>query len=135
MPPPRKTAAVTIAGVLLLLPAAACALIAIIATDGHFRDAFFSGVFLIAAAFFGYAGLAIIRRWRGWRIWAGTIAWGLIALVVLNLLNLFKTPPPPDLRSFTLATQLVLLAFLAIAVFVLIAKRRELKTDLRAVFD
>src|SRR5262245_12197509 len=96
MPPHRKTAAVTISGVLFLLLAAACALIAIIATEGHFRSAYASVAYLIAAAIFGYSGLAIIRRWRGWRIWAGTIAWGLIALVALNL---FKTPPPGNNSS------------------------------------
>jgi hypothetical protein len=131
-PPPRKTAAVTIAGFLLLLPAAAFAY-------GAFFFAFSqidiqvqypTGVDVVGAAIFGYAGLATIRRWRGWRIWAGTIAWGLIALVVLNL---FKTPPPPGTdRSFELP---VMLGVIAIAVFVLIAKRLERRPDFAAVFD
>jgi len=121
---------VTVAGALLLLPAAASALVAIIATDGHFRNAYASGAYLVAAVIFGYAALAIIRRWRGWRIWAGTIAWGLIALVVLNL---FKPPPPPGIdTSFELPVVLVTITF---AVFVLIAKRRERRPDFAAVFD
>jgi hypothetical protein len=130
---PRKTAAVTVAGALLLLPAVACALVAIyFATGGggHLGGAIASGFYLAAAAILGYAGLAIIRRWSGWRIWAGLIAWGLIALV---LLNLFKTPPPPGTdRSSDTVADLVVFAF---AVFVLVAKRRERRLDLGAVFD
>jgi hypothetical protein len=91
---------------------------------------FVSPVGLLATVILGYAGLATIRRWRGWRIWAGTIAWGLIALAVLNL---FKTPVPPG--TDTSSELPVVLGAIAIAVFVLVAKRRERKPDLRAVFD
>jgi len=123
-PPARKTAAVTISGVLFLLLAAFCAFIADFATQGHFRDALVSGVFLVAAIIFGYAGLAIIRRWRGWRIWAGTLAWGLIAFIVLSV---FRVPVPPGSR-------VMFALIIAFAVFVLVAMRREREPDLAAVF-
>jgi len=130
MPPHRRTAAVTLVGVLLLPPAAFCALVTIKGTGLHVRHPVEEGVFLVAAAIFGYAGSAIILRWPGWRIWAGTIGWGLIALVVLSL---FKTPPLfGPATSFDLRVFLVTIAF---AVFVLLAKRRERKPDLAAVFD
>jgi hypothetical protein len=120
-PPPRRTIAVTVAGVLLLLPAAASAFMAI---------AFRSPVGLLVAGIVGYAGLATIRRWRGWRIWAGAMAWVLIALVVLSL---FATPPPPGTdRSWE---DVMALVSVAIAVFVLIAKRLERRPDYAAVFD
>jgi len=110
---------------LFLLPAAFCAVIAVIARQSHFRDAFASGVSLVTAVIFSYAGFAIIRRWHGWRIWAGTLAWGLIAFVVLNL---FKTPAPPGSR-------VMFALIIAFAVFALVAKRREREPDLAAVFD
>ena len=51
---------------------------------------------------------------------------GLIALVVLNL---FQTLPSPGAN-----TSFDLLAIVAFAVFVLIAKRRERRPDFTAVF-
>jgi peptidoglycan/LPS O-acetylase OafA/YrhL len=130
-PPPRRTIAVTIAGFLLLLPAAVCALGAILFATGDFlRNAYASVVFLVATAILGYAGFTTIRRWRGWRIWAGTTAWGLIALVVFNL---FARPQPPGTdRSIG---RVMFSLIVAVAVFVLVAKRRERKSDLAAVFD
>jgi hypothetical protein len=130
---PRRTIAVTLAGVLLLLPAGACALIAaLFATPGHTQSAVLSGASLIAAAIFGYSGLAIILRWRGWRIWAGTISWGLIAIFVFSLFALFAPPAPSSTdSSFGLVARPIILAF---AVFVLIAKRRERRPDVPAVF-
>jgi hypothetical protein len=134
--PPRKTAAVTIAGALLLLLAVGFAYVAaaFAAHNASGSDLYIHpysiAVSLALAVVLALAGLAIVCRWRGWRIWAGTIAWGLIALVVLNL---FRTPPPPGTdRSFELR---VVLGTIAFAVFVLVVKRRERKLDLRAVFD
>src|SRR5262249_49326283 len=129
MPPPRRTAAVTIAGVLLLLPAAVCVLVAIIATEGHFRDAFASVAYLLLAAVFGYASLATIRRWRGWRIWAGTVSWGLIVISVLGLFA--ALPLDSSGRLFVIISNIILIA---LAAFVLIAKRRERRPDFTAVF-
>jgi len=120
---------VTIAGVLLLLPAAAFAFMAFVfATGSHLQSAFDAGLNVVGAAIFGYAGLATIRRWRGWHVWALIVSWGMIVIVVLGL---FDARPPPD-RSIELTSRIVLVA---IAVFVLIAKRRERKPDLAAVFD
>jgi chromate transport protein ChrA len=121
-PPPRRTIAVTIAGVLLLLPAAASALMAFVFAPGsHLSNAYASGVGLVAAAIFGCAGLATIRRWRGWRIWAGVAAWGMIVIFVLQLLSATFAEIP----SFIM---------LALAIFVLIAKRRERRPDFTAIF-
>jgi peptidoglycan/LPS O-acetylase OafA/YrhL len=132
MPPHRRKAAVTVAGVLLLLPAVGLAYWEAAYFAARIDISFDPRIVAVEWAFavvLALAGLAIVRRWRGWRIWAGTIAWGLIAIVVLNL---FNTPPPGPVRSFKLA---FMLGALAIAMFVLIAKRRERKLDLRAVFD
>jgi peptidoglycan/LPS O-acetylase OafA/YrhL len=128
IPPPRKTAAVTISGVLLLLLAAVCALVAFMATQGHFRDARASITYLVGAAVFGYASLATIRRWRGWRIWAGTVSWGLI---VISVLGLFAAPPPESSDRLFNVTCLIIIA---LAAFVLIAKRLERRPDFSAVF-
>jgi peptidoglycan/LPS O-acetylase OafA/YrhL len=130
MPPPRKTPAVTIAGALLLLPVVVCALVAFIAAQGHFRDAFASIAYLVGAAVFGYASLATIRRWRGWRIWAGTVSWGLI---VISVLGLFAAAPPDSSgRLFNITSHIIVIA---LAAFVLIAKRLERRPDFAAVFD
>ena len=135
-PPPRKTAAVTIAGAMLLLPAALHVFMAIgFATDfgpgiSPYDFVLPVVVSLISAAFFSCAGSATIRRWRGWRIWAGTAAWGLIVLAVMPV---FSTPPPPGTpASFNLVLSLVIIAF---AVFLLVAKRRERRPNLAPVFD
>ena len=121
-PPPRRTIAVTIAGVLLLLPAAASALMAFVFAPGsHLSNAYASGVSFVAAAIFGYAGLATMLRWRGWRIWASVVAWGMIVIFVLQLLSATFAEIP----SFIM---------LALAVFVLVAKRRERRPDFSVVF-
>jgi hypothetical protein len=139
-PPPRRTIAVTIAGALLLLPAAAFAyMAAVFATSGDVQHEFAValghpygfllpvGVGLAVAVVFGCAGLVTIRRWRGWRIWMGVMAWGLIAVAILNL---FASIRPES------STELVVdLAPVAFAVFMLVAKRRERRPDIAAVFD
>src|SRR5215470_16087544 len=114
-PPPRKTVAVTIAGILLLLLAVGFAYVAArfaahnASGSDLYIDPYSIAVALALGVVLALAGLAIVRRWRGWRIWAGMIAWGLIALVVLNL---FKTPPlfGPD-TSFDPLGLLVTIAF------------------------
>jgi hypothetical protein len=139
-PPPRRTIAVTIVGVLLLPPAAAFAyMAAVFATNGELRLEFAGalghpygfllpvGVGVVVALVFGCAGLATIRRWRGWRIWAGAMAWGLIAVTILKL---FASTRPES--SMALVVDLAPVAF---AVFVLVAKRRERRPDVAAVFD
>jgi hypothetical protein len=89
------------------------------------RDA---GINLVAAAVLGYTGLAIMLRWRRWRIWTGTVSWGLIAIAVLS-----QFAPPSTSRS---GERMVSLVILAVAVFALAAKRWERRPpDLAAVFD
>src|SRR5215813_187008 len=139
--PPGRTIAVTVAGVLLLLPAAFSALWAArIATNSYFQREFADalgpgiapygfllpvGLCVVAALIFGSAGVVIIRRWRGWRIWAGGGAWSLIILAVMPV---FSTPPPPGADpSFN---PVVSLAIIAYAVFLLVAKRRERRPNL-----
>jgi len=145
-PPPRRTIAVTIVGVLLLVPAATSAyMAAVFATSGDLQREFAgalgpsivpygfllpAGVGVVVALIFGGAGVAIIRRWRGWRIWVGTLAWILIVGVVLKLFA--RSPPPGTATSRALVADLFTIAF---AVFALVAKRRERKPDLAAVFD
>jgi len=140
--PPGRTIAVTVAGVLLLLPAALSAYAAYgFAANSYLQREFADalgpsiapygfllpvGVCAVVALIFGSAGVATIRRWRGWRILAGTTSWGLIGMFVFSLPGLFGSLIGP--------TNLVLLAFAAFAVFALVAKRRERKPDLRAVF-
>jgi len=136
-PPPRRTIAVTIAGVLLLLPAAAFAyMAAVFATSNELRRVFAGalapsiapysfllpvGVGVVLALTFGWAGLATVLRWHGWRIWAGVVAWGMIVIFVLELLSATFAEIP----SFIV---------LALAVFVLVAKRRECRPNFTAVF-
>ena len=140
MPPPRRTIAVTFAGSLLLLPAVAFAyMAAVFATSSDLQHEFAAalghpygfllpvGVGMVAALVFGCAGLATIRRWRGWRIWTGVMAWGLIVVAILQLFASIRPESSMDL--------VVDLAPVAFAVFVLAAKRRERRPDIVAVFD
>src|SRR5262245_45647471 len=84
---------------------------------------------LALSASFGYAGLATIWRWRGWRIWAGTVSWGIIVMMVLGV---FATRAPDTDLVLDIAGRLMVVA---VAVFVLVAKRRERRTDIGAVFE
>ena len=146
IPPPRRTIAVTVAGVLLVLPAAFSAIWAArIATNSYLQREFADalgpgiapygfllpvGVCVVVALIFGSAGVATVRRWHGWRIWAGAVAWSLIVLAVMPV---FSTPPPPGADpSFDLVFSLVIIAY---AVFFLVAKRRERRPNLAPVFD
>jgi hypothetical protein len=83
---------------------------------------------LVLVLVLGYAGLAMMLRWRRWRVWAGTVSWGLIVIIVLSLF----APPSDTDRPFE---RLISLVVLAVAVFALIAKRRERRPDIAAVFD
>jgi hypothetical protein len=143
IPVPRRTGAVTVAGALFLLLAVVFAFMAVVfgtemAFPGSFSDGdgdepiglFPVGVGLAGAAIFGCAGLAVMGRWRGWRIWAGTVSWGLIVMVVLGL---FAPPPPSSTDRWI--ERVVSLIVVAVAVFVLVAKRRERRPDIAAVFD
>jgi len=75
----------------------------------------------------GYAGLAMMLRWRRWRIWAGTVSWGLIVIIILSQ---FAPPSAAD-RSLERSISLIVLA---VAVLALAAKRREPRPDIAAVF-
>jgi hypothetical protein len=77
----------------------------------------------------GYAGLAMIRRWRGWRTWAGTASWVMIVIIVLGL---FAAPPSNPDRVVDIAARII---FVVLAVFVLVAKRRERRRNVGAVFE
>jgi hypothetical protein len=135
-PPPRRTIAVTVAGVLLLmLPAAAFAFMAAIflfdRLDGRRGSIDFTsvGINFALAGCFGYAGLATIRRWRGWRIWAGTASWSMIVIIVLGLFDAARSDPN---WAVTVAARIIVVA---LAVFVLVAKRRERRPNIGAVFE
>jgi len=139
-PPPRRTIAVTIAGTLFLLWAVSAFLVAVIAIENAFSESSASayqpvglvkvGIMLVQAVGLGYAGLAMMLRWRRCRIWAGTVSWALIVIVVLGLFG----PPPPPGTDYFFAILLALL-FLGVAVFALIAKRLERRPEIAAVFD
>jgi len=139
-PIPQKTRAVTIAGALFLIFAfvSASAAVVVFAIEVGFpqgtlrirpinpRDA---GINLVAAAVFGYTGLAMMLRWRRWRIWTGMVSWVLIVIVVLSQFD------PPSGPNSSIDRTVGLVVF-AVAVFALAAKRWERRpTDLAAVFD
>jgi hypothetical protein len=86
------------------------------------------GVCLVFSTMFGWAGLATIFRWRGWRIWAGAIAWLAIMMLVFDLFAEKQAQP----GEYDLPVRLI---FWVVAVFVLIAKRLERRPDFAAVFD
>ncbi len=78
---------------------------------------------------FAFAGSATILRWRGWRAWAGTVAWLVIGIVVIGCIT--------ELRNLAMYGptflnvrygEWTLLAFLgSVSGFVLWAKRQEKK--------
>jgi hypothetical protein len=80
---------------------------------------FFSVISLI----FVFAGLAMVLRWRGWRIWAGTVSWLTIVITVTELAREVLTLATYgfiDLWRLTFCTFLTL-----VCVFVLWAKRQD----------
>ncbi len=136
-PAPRRTRAVTIAGALFLLRAVVWAFpAAVFVIDNAFPDSLalryrpinlvVAVSSLVLALVLGYAGLAIMLRWRRWRIWAGTVSWGLIVIVVLS-----QFAPPSAAGSLE---RLISLVVLVVAVFALVAKRRERRPDIASVF-
>ena len=83
---------------------------------------FFSFVIFLI---FVFAGLAMILRWRGWRIWAGTVAWLTIVLMVTELVREFwmlatHVSMRIDLWILIFGTFTIL-----VCVFVLWAKRQD----------
>src|SRR5262249_11909642 len=88
------------------------------------------GLCVVAALIFGSAGVVIIRRWRGWRIWGGGGGWGLVLSAVMA--GVSAAPPARGDPSFN---PVVSLAIIAYAVFLLVAKRRERRPNLAPVFD
>jgi len=137
-PAPRRTRAVTIAGALFLLWAvvwtfAAAAFVIAYAFPDSFAlahqpiDLLDAGSSLVLALALGYAGLAMMLRWRRWRAWTGTVSWGLIVIIILSQF----APPSAANRSLERSISLIVLA---VAVFALAAKRREPRPDIAAVF-
>jgi len=137
-PVPQKTRAVTIAGTLFLMLAAASALaLVVFAIEVAFPQGTLhvrpinpgdAAVTLVSAALLGYTGLAMMLRWRRWRIWTGTVSWGLISMIVIS-----QFAPPSTYPSGERMFGLILLA---VVVFALIAKRLEQRRpDIAAVFD
>jgi hypothetical protein len=78
-----------------------------------------SYVFVVISLIFVFAGLAMILRWRGWRIWAGTVSWLTIVIMVVGLASEAYT---------SMSIQLFMLAFctfaILVCIFVLWAKRQ-----------
>jgi len=134
-PSPQRTVAVTVAGALILVFAAGAAYVAAmfaasIVFPGSLANPVYAslGVALALTVILAWAGLAIIRRWRGWRICAGVIAWGMIASIALRL---FTLPPGSDVLAHLTGG----LIYVAFAVFVLVAKHRERRPKIGAVFE
>jgi len=137
-PVPQKTRAVTIAGTLFLVLAAASALaVVVFAIEVAFPQGTLyvrsinsgdAAVSLVAAAVLGYTGLAMMLRWRRWRIWTGIVSWGLISMIVFSQFASPSTYPSDE--------RMAGLILLAVVVFALIAKRLEpRRPDIAAVFD
>ena len=135
-PVPQKTRAVTIAGTLFLMLAAASALaLVVFAIEVAFPQGTLhvrpinpgdAAITLVSAPLLGYTGLAMMLRWRKWRIWTGAVSWGLISIIG-------QFAPPSTYPSGERMFGLILLA---LAVFALIAKRLEQRRpDIAAVSD
>jgi hypothetical protein len=77
---------------------------------------FFFAICLI----FVFAGLAMILRWGGWRIWAGTVSWLTIVILVVGVGSDTYTTRSIDFYKLTLFTAAIL-----VCVFVLWAKRQD----------
>jgi hypothetical protein len=84
-------------------------------------------VSLAIGLFFAYGGLATLCRWRGWRVWYGALAWGMIVAVGLGLVPLLQPsrsgePTLEGVLPFYLMRGFVIVG---IAVLALLAKRAE----------
>jgi hypothetical protein len=128
-PPARPFPVVTLAGALFLVIA-----IAPLAIIGAF---FVAGTItvlepaalitvLIVLALFGLIGLAAINRWRGWRIYAGVIAWLFIAIGILGGLGQIITLADRGAPGLVLLEPVGPALFAtALGYFILWAKRQE----------
>jgi hypothetical protein len=76
--------------------------------------------FFVICLIFVFAGLAMILRWRGWRIWAGTVSWLTIVIMVAGLGRDTYTSMSIDLWKLTFCTFAIL-----VCIFVLWAKRQD----------
>lgn len=76
------------------------------------------------------AGFATAARWRGWRVWAGTVSWLMIAFTAVGTMT-FLMEPIAGLTSFSerLVTVFVALAPGAVGFFALLAKQEEPTAD------
>jgi uncharacterized membrane protein len=81
-----------------------------------------SAVFLsfVICLIFVFAGLAMILRWRGWRIWAGTVSWLTIVIIVVEFgQNTYKS------MSIDFWTLIFFTIAILVCIFVLWAKRQD----------
>jgi len=81
-----------------------------------------SAVFLsfVICLIFVFAGLAMILRWRGWRIWAGTVSWLTIVIIVVEFgQNTYKS------MSIDFWTLIFFTIVILVCIFVLWAKRQD----------
>jgi drug/metabolite transporter (DMT)-like permease len=76
------------------------------------------------------AGLATVERWRGWRVWAGTVSWLMIVFTALASMTLLMGPISVA-ASFLerLVTVFVSLAPGTVGAFALLAKQEEPTSD------
>jgi hypothetical protein len=134
----RRSSSVTTAGVLLILVCllgGALPLILLVPglllAGGSFSVAEmlgFVGLVVIYAAC-GIAGLAIIRRWPGWRYYAGTFGWIFLVFgAAAALVNLLKGAQS-GMEHFEYFSTIVGGLLFVLGLFILLAKRRELPDD------
>ena len=120
----HRTRITTAAGIVLLISALLALIsISVGVSTGRLEGAIPSAlIFAVVAT----AGTAIVRRWPGWRIWAGAVAWLSIAAGVYGLQTyIFQID-----RAFIRVGDSILLLFfpallIGIGGFVLWAKRQE----------
>ncbi len=123
----RKTAIVTIAGVLFMIVALFFAAVTWFGfTSGPIEAArlTFNLTLTVLTLLFGYTGVATMTRWRGWRVWLGAVSWALLVLDCVLFI------PAVALRSIADATiHFLLIAVLTILtivpIFALVGKRME----------
>jgi hypothetical protein len=111
--------AVTVAGALVLVAGLGVAVITVLSAlgSGVPANAEMHAGLAVTFLVLVFVGWAMIRRWRGWRIWSGTLAWGLVAMTILGL---FASPEIASATSWT--TRMVVIAC---AAAILLAKRLE----------
>jgi hypothetical protein len=131
-PGDHTTDAVTLAGGFLVALGALFAtipfLVLALVPGGIDRSvAILFAIFLSLALIFSFAGVATMRRWRCWRIWYGSLAWGAIAMVPLSVASVVLVPPTFDPMSDMRQLHALAIDFviLVVAVLALLAKRAE----------